>query len=177
MSVVVGESSMSVPGSSCRAVRVGVEGAESWSVSWLPGRVFTRSQATTAMVLASTLSAGPVAGRAVRAVGWWAEELGLTCSEAADAYARAEQGAAEAPGEEGEWPRAVSSARESAGDWLGRGALPPGPEGDRIAQDALQANAEALARRTLSARERAAVRAALPEVPELVEVPVEEDQY
>ena len=29
-----------------------------WSVTWLPGQVLTRSQATTAMILAKTVSAG-----------------------------------------------------------------------------------------------------------------------
>ena len=76
-----------------------------------------------------------------------------------------------------EWSGAVSSARESAGEWLDRSVLPPGPEWDRIAEAAVQANAEALACRTLSARERAAVRAACEEVPVVEEEAfVEEDQ-
>jgi hypothetical protein len=178
VSVVVSDSVMTVPGSSVRAVRGDVPGAEEpWSVSWLPGRVFTRSQATTAMVLASILSAGPVTDRLSPHVRGWAAELGLTSAEAADAFAVAVQGGPEASvrvvdeaeagpaGEDLEWSRAVSSARKSTGEWLDRSALPPGPEWDRIAEDAVRANAEAFARLTLSARRQAAVRGSLEEAP------------
>ncbi len=63
-------------------VRAGAGGA--WRVSWLPGRVLTRSQATTAMMIARALgripaAAGPLAygGRLRGRVDSWAAELGL----------------------------------------------------------------------------------------------------
>lgn len=46
-------------------------GPERWRVSWLPEVLLTRSQATTAILLAELAIAGPLADR-------WAAELGVT---------------------------------------------------------------------------------------------------
>jgi hypothetical protein len=50
----------------------------SWTVTWLPGRALTRSQAITAMLIAEATARGPVDGRAWLHVCAWAAELGLT---------------------------------------------------------------------------------------------------
>jgi hypothetical protein len=55
-----------------------------WEVSWLPGRLMSRNTAITALVLADTLASGPVqpGDRLWPHVEGWAEEIGLTASEA-----------------------------------------------------------------------------------------------
>lgn len=39
---------------------------DGWAVTWLPGRVLTRNQATTAMLLAETVASGGVGDRTDR---------------------------------------------------------------------------------------------------------------
>ena len=54
-----------------------------WTVSWLPGRNLTHSQAVTAMKIAE-MCAGPIEPGSVRwvHVAGWAEELHLAAAEA-----------------------------------------------------------------------------------------------
>jgi hypothetical protein len=55
-----------------------------WAVTWLPGRVLTRNQATTAMVLAETV-AGDVGDHTDKRwlfIESWANELGITGADA-----------------------------------------------------------------------------------------------
>jgi hypothetical protein len=52
-----------------------------WAVSWLPGRMLTKSQATTAMMMAEVVSqtpAGSYSESTRRRLDNWAAELGLT---------------------------------------------------------------------------------------------------
>ena len=59
---------------------------DGWTVTWLPGRVLTRNQATTAMVLAETV-AGGVGDHADKQwlfIEEWANELGITGADAVD---------------------------------------------------------------------------------------------
>jgi hypothetical protein len=54
---------------------------ESWSVTWLPGRQLSRSQAITAMILASTIGtnqSSPCPARLSPHINNWVAELGLT---------------------------------------------------------------------------------------------------
>ena len=53
---------------------------DGWTVTWLPGRVLTRNQATTAMVLAETV-AGDIGDHTDKQwlfIEGWADELGMT---------------------------------------------------------------------------------------------------
>ena len=53
---------------------------DGWTVTWLPGRVLTRNQATTAMVLAETI-AGGIGNHTDKRwlfIEGWANELGIT---------------------------------------------------------------------------------------------------
>ena len=55
-----------------------------WTVTWLPGRVLTRNQATTAMVLVETV-AGGVGDHTDKQwlfIEEWANELGITGADA-----------------------------------------------------------------------------------------------
>ena len=63
---------------------------EGWSVTWLPGRVLTRNQATTAMVLAETVAGGinDHTDKRWLFIEGWADELGIT---GADAVAKINQ--------------------------------------------------------------------------------------
>jgi hypothetical protein len=45
-----------------------------WRVSWLPGRLVSRDEATTALVLAEELATGPAPGR--RRCGGWRSPAG-----------------------------------------------------------------------------------------------------
>jgi hypothetical protein len=57
---------------------------DGWTVTWLPGRVLTRNQATTAMVLAETV-AGGVSDHTDKRwlfIEGWANELGITGTDA-----------------------------------------------------------------------------------------------
>ena len=63
---------------------------DGWAVTWLPGRVLTRNQATTAMVLAETVAGGigDHTGKRWLFIEGWADELGIT---GADAVAKINQ--------------------------------------------------------------------------------------
>lgn len=52
----------------------------SWAVSWIPGRVFTRNEAITAITLAETVDAAldPYGERVWQHIAGWAAELGLS---------------------------------------------------------------------------------------------------
>ena len=55
-----------------------------WAVTWLPGRVLTRNQAITAMVLAETVAGGIGDHTDKRRlfIEGWADELGITGADA-----------------------------------------------------------------------------------------------
>ena len=58
---------------------------DGWAVTWLPGRVLTRKQAITAMVLAETVAGGigdHTDKRWLFIEGWAANELGITGADA-----------------------------------------------------------------------------------------------
>jgi hypothetical protein len=61
----------------------------SWEVSWLPGRHLNRNEAITAMVLADTTAYGDVqpGHRSWPHIEGWADELGMTGSQALDRVA------------------------------------------------------------------------------------------
>lgn len=57
--------------------------SDHWRVTWLPGRVLTRNQAITALILAETITAMQDQGATSKHPMWphvdnWARELGLT---------------------------------------------------------------------------------------------------
>ena len=57
---------------------------DGWAVTWLPGRVLTRNQAITAMVLAETV-AGGISDHTDKRwlfIEGWANELGMTGTDA-----------------------------------------------------------------------------------------------
>ena len=54
---------------------------DGWAVTWLPGRVLTRNQAITAMMLAETV-AGDHTGQRWPFIESWANELGMTGTDA-----------------------------------------------------------------------------------------------
>ena len=57
---------------------------DGWTVTWLPGRVLTRNQVITAMVLAETVACGidDHADKRRLFIESWANELGLTDADA-----------------------------------------------------------------------------------------------
>jgi hypothetical protein len=57
---------------------------DGWTVTWLPGRVLTRNQAITAMVLAETVASGIGDHTDQRwlFIESWANELGITGADA-----------------------------------------------------------------------------------------------
>ncbi len=57
---------------------------DGWAVTWLPGRVLTRNQATTAMVLAETAAdgTGDHTDKRWLFIEGWANELGITGTDA-----------------------------------------------------------------------------------------------
>ena len=57
---------------------------DGWSVTWLAGRVLTRNQAITAMVLAETVAGGvgDRIGKRWLFIEGWANELGITGADA-----------------------------------------------------------------------------------------------
>ena len=56
-----------------------------WAVTWLPGRVLTRNQAITAMVLAETVADGvDHTDKRWLFIEGWANELGMTGADAVD---------------------------------------------------------------------------------------------
>ncbi len=57
---------------------------DGWAVTWLPGRVLTRNQAITAMVLAETVAGGPCdhTDKQWLFIESWANELGMTGADA-----------------------------------------------------------------------------------------------
>ena len=63
---------------------------DGWAVTWLPGQVLTRNQATTAMVLAETVAGGigDHTDKRWLFIERWADELGIT---GADAVAKINQ--------------------------------------------------------------------------------------
>lgn len=66
-----------------------VDGA--WQVSWLPGKILTRDQAITAMVVADLLARkgtalGGLSGNNLAALGNWGAELGLVISGVLNAW-------------------------------------------------------------------------------------------
>ena len=58
--------------------------ADGWAVTWLPGRVLTRNQAITAMVLAETVTGniGDHTDKRWLFIESWANELGMTGADA-----------------------------------------------------------------------------------------------
>jgi hypothetical protein len=65
------------------------DGTGAWVVSWLPLRLLTRNQATTAMVLADLLAGGLIGPghRTWPAIQGWAAELHMTAPDVAAAVA------------------------------------------------------------------------------------------
>ena len=57
---------------------------DGWAVTWLPGRVLTRNQAITAMVLAETVAGGigDHTDKRWLFIEGWANELGMTGADA-----------------------------------------------------------------------------------------------
>jgi hypothetical protein len=57
---------------------------DGWAVTWLPGRVLTRNQAITAMVLAETVAGGlgDHTDKRWLFIESWANELGITGADA-----------------------------------------------------------------------------------------------
>lgn len=98
----MGSDLLSMAGSRHRAERVpdpgssdGVSGgSREWRLSWLPGRLVSRNEAISGLMLAGGLEAAePTQDRLAPVLRVWARELGLSCGEAADLVAAAEAGA------------------------------------------------------------------------------------